>query len=176
MLRNYVSPSFLVLMALAVVFTALAYAKSPELVREGIASAWGIFWYIIPNLIAGLILGGMVQVLLPKDLVVAWSGEGSGFKGLALATILGAITPGGPFVQFPVVASLWKAGTAVGPVTAYITAWALLGFQRILVWEAPILGWHFALTRVSVGLVVPILMGGAMGWLYRRLPEFLIPP
>ncbi len=170
--RALTSPSFLVLLALCLLFTGLAWMKGQGALREGYASAWQLFWFILPSLVVGFILGGLIQVLLPRDLVAAWAGEDSGLRGLLIATVAGAITPGGPFVQFPVVASLWKAGTGVGPITAYVTAWSLLGFQRILVYEAPILGWRFVLMRTSVALLLPMLAGGITGWLYRRFQQF----
>ena len=172
MRTGFLTPTFLILFSLALAATAAAYYKSPALAREGFQSAWGLLLYIFPNLIVGLILGGMIQVLLPRALVAAWAGEDSGLTGLVIATVAGAITPGGPFVQFPVVASLWKAGTGVGPITAYITAWSLLGFQRILVYEGPILGWRYALIRVSVALIVPIMAGYGTGWLFRKISMF----
>lgn len=161
------------MLTLAAIFTALAYHKSPDLAREGFQTAWGLFLFILPNLVVGLTLGGMIQVLMPRELLASWAGEDSGFTGLAIATVAGALTPGGPFVQFPLVASLWKAGTGVGPVTAYISAWSLLGFQRILVYEAPILGWRFALTRISVSLVLPILAGYATSFAFKRISSLI---
>ena len=168
MRKGMLTPSFLVMFVLAAVLTALAWHRGPTFAREGFGAAWGLFWFILPNLVVGLILGGMIQVLLPRELVAHWAGEGSGFRGLAIATVAGALTPGGPFVQFPVVASLWKAGTGIGPITAYVSAWSLLGFQRILVYEGPILGWRFVLTRVTVALAMPIVAGYATAWLFRR--------
>ena len=172
MRSGLLTPTFLLMFSLALAATALAYYKSPALAREGFQSAWNLLLYIFPNLIVGLILGGMIQVLLPRDLVAAWAGENSGLTGLTIATVAGAITPGGPFVQFPVVASLWKAGTGVGPITAYISAWSVLGIQRILVYEGPILGWRYAMTRVAVSLTVPILAGYGTGWLYKKISLF----
>jgi uncharacterized membrane protein YraQ (UPF0718 family) len=168
MRKGMLTPSFLVMFVLAAILTVVAWQRGPDLAREGFGAAWGLFWFILPNLVVGLILGGMIQVLLPRELVAHWAGEGSGLRGLAIATVAGAITPGGPFVQFPVVASLWKAGTGIGPITAYVSAWSLLGFQRILVYEGPILGWRFVLARVAVALTMPIVAGYATAWLFRR--------
>ncbi|MBI3992992.1 MAG: permease [Candidatus Lambdaproteobacteria bacterium] len=168
MRKGMLTPSFLVMFVLAAAMTVLAWYRGPSVAREGFSAAWGLFWFIMPNLVVGLILGGMIQVLLPRELVAHWAGEESGLRGLAIATVAGAITPGGPFVQFPVVASLWKAGTGIGPITAYVSAWSLLGFQRILVYEGPILGWRFVLTRIAVALMMPIVAGYATAWLFRK--------
>lgn len=163
-----VTTTLIVLALLALAATITAYMKSPALAWEGASTAARLFVMVLPNLLVGFLLAGMVQVLLPRDLVVAYAGEDSGWAGLTIATIAGSFTPGGPFVQFPLVASLWKAGTGIGPISAYLTAWALLGFQRILVWEAPLMGWRYAMVRVAVSLPAPFLIGWAASWIFRR--------
>ena len=154
--------------ALALLATAAAYYKSPSLAGEGFRSAWRMTVAILPALALGMVLGGMVQVLLPRELVAAYAGEDSGLTGLIIATLAGSITPGGPYIAFPLVASLWKAGTAVGPLMAYLSAWALLGVNRMLIFEIPILGARFVLVRVLIVGAVPILAGFIAGWIYRR--------
>jgi len=72
---------------------------------------------------------------------------------------VGALTPGGPFVPFPLVASLWKAGTGIGPLVSYLTAWSLLGFHRILIYEGPIMGWRFVAVRLASAILAPIGVG-----------------
>ncbi len=160
------------MIALAVLATTAAWHKSPTLAWQGATAATRMFLNVAPALLVGFLLGGMVQVLLPRDLVAAYAGEDSGLTGLLVATVAGAITPGGPFVAFPLVASLWKAGTGVGPITAYLTAWALLGFHRILIYEGPILGWRFAAVRIVSVLAVPLLVGTVAAWLFRLLQRW----
>ncbi|MCH8887935.1 MAG: permease [SAR324 cluster bacterium] len=154
--------------ALALLATVAAYYKSPSLAGEGFRFAWRMSLAILPALAIGMVLGGMVQVLLPRELLAAYAGEDSGLTGLIIATLAGAVTPGGPFVAFPLVASLWKAGTGVGPLIAYLSAWSLLGLHRILIYELPILGPRFVLVRVITIGLVPILAGFIAGWLYKR--------
>lgn len=167
-MRFKVNATFLILLGLALAATALAYSKSPALAWQGATSSAQLFIRIAPSIMVGFLLGGMVQVLLPRELVAAYAGEDSGFVGLTLATIAGSITPGGPFVQFPLVASLWKAGTGVGPLSAYLTAWALLGLQRVLVWELPIMGWQYTTARMLGCLPAPYIVGLLAGWFFRR--------
>lgn len=154
--------------ALALLATAAAYYRSPSLAGEGFRTAWRMSLAILPALAIGMVLGGMVQVLLPRELVAAYAGEDSGLTGLIIAAVAGAITPGGPFVAFPLVASLWKAGTAVGPLIAYLSAWSLLGLHRMLIYEIPILGARFVMVRVLTVGLVPILAGFIAGWIYKR--------
>jgi uncharacterized membrane protein YraQ (UPF0718 family) len=113
-----------------------------------------------------------VQVLVPRDFVARWLGEKSGFRGLVVATIAGIFTPGGPMTSFPLVVALYNAGAERGALTVYITAWTLLGVQRVLVWEIPLLGGEFVLIRYLACLVLPPLVG----LVARRVPILFEQP
>jgi len=164
-----VNTTFVVLLAMLLAVAGFAYYKSPMLAWEGLSGGTRLFFEILPNIIIGFLLGGLVQVLLPQHLVAHYAGEDSGIRGLLIATGVGAITPGGPFVQFPLVASLWRAGTGVGPITAYIVSWALLGFQRIMVYEGPILGWRYVWARVAASVLAPTVVGYFTAVIYRYM-------
>jgi uncharacterized membrane protein YraQ (UPF0718 family) len=123
--------------------------------REGISILLGV----LPQLLLGFLLAGLVTVLIPSDLVARLIGEGSGIQGLVIATIAGILTPGGPFLQFPLIAALGRSGAGVGAMGAYLTAWSLLGGNRAVVWEIPILGPSFTVARWAISLLIPIGVG-----------------
>ena len=122
--------------------------------------------YISPRILLAMLVAGLAQVLLPRDKVAHWVGEQSGFRGLLIATLAGALTPGGPITSFPFVVALYMAGADRGALVAYLTAWALLGFQRVMVWEIPLMGMDFALMRSVANLPLPIIAG----YIARLLP------
>ncbi|HEX2141040.1 MAG TPA: permease [Candidatus Limnocylindria bacterium] len=153
-------PSILILGSLVVVLTVVAVTVGGwPLAWRGVRTGSTLLLSVLPQLVLGFVLAGLVTVLLPREVLASVVGEGSGLLGLALATVAGLATPGGPFLQFPLVAALMAGGAAPGPVAAYLTAWSLLGWNRILVWELPLLGPGFTFTRVAVSLVIPILVG-----------------
>jgi uncharacterized membrane protein YraQ (UPF0718 family) len=55
--------------------------------------------------------------------------------------------------------ALAHSGAAMPPLVAYMTSWSLFGMQRIIAWEAPLMGWHFVAVRTASSLVFPILAG-----------------
>jgi hypothetical protein len=73
---------------------------------------------------------------------------------------------------FPLVLVLAGAGADRGALVAYILSWALNGFQKLLVYEMPLLGPDFAIMRTLVTLPMPMLAG----WVARRLPIAWEPP
>jgi uncharacterized membrane protein YraQ (UPF0718 family) len=167
--KRGIDKSVIWILALALALTAFAYYKSPALAWKGGEAALRLFIDILPALLAGFLLGGMVQVLVPKEWVALWAGEQSGFRGLTLATVAGALTPGGPFVQFPLVASLWQAGAGVGPITAYLISWTLLGINKLFVWEVPMMGWRYTIAKTLACLAAPMLLGWFASWIYRHI-------
>jgi uncharacterized membrane protein YraQ (UPF0718 family) len=80
-------------------------------------------------------------------------------RGILIATVAGALTPGGPMTSFPFVVALYMAGADRGSLVAYLTSWSLLGFQRVMVWELPLLGPEFAFLRLLANLPLPIIAG-----------------
>lgn len=126
-------------------------------VYESVESDFRLVLAVAPKLGLALLIAGLVQTLVPRDIVARYLGDQAGFKGVTLATGLGFVTPGGPMTSFPMVNALYNAGTGRAALIAYLTAWSTLGFQRILVWELPLLGVEFALLRQAASIPLPFL-------------------
>jgi uncharacterized membrane protein YraQ (UPF0718 family) len=160
--------SWLIIGTLVFVCAIFAWrAGGSARVSQALGSGASLFLAVLPNLILGFTLAGFLHVLLPGELISRWMGEGSGMRGLAVGTLAGALTPGGPFTHFPILASFLSKGAAVGPVCAYIAAWALIGLNRFIIWELPILGPKVALVRFLASMWAPPLIGWIGGWLFR---------
>lgn len=127
--------------------------------REAVGGAISTIVVIAPQIVAGLMIGGLIQQLVPRETVARLLGGRSGLKGIALAGALGMVTPGGPFTSFPLVYALYAAGADVGALVAYLCAWAMIGLNRLIIWELPLLGPDLALLRLAVSLPLPILAG-----------------
>ncbi len=151
--------SFLILSSLAVLVAVVAYVKDPGLPALGARNGLSLLWFIIPRLVPALILAGMLQVVIPQETVARYFGKQSGLTAIVMASAAGVITPGGPMVSVPLLVVLSNSGMALGPLVAYMTAWSLFGMQRIIAWEAPLMGWHFVAVRTASSLVFPIVAG-----------------
>jgi len=159
MARASFDVSFVVLAGLALITAALAYMKDPGLPAIGARNGLSLLWFIIPRLVPALILAGMLQVLIPQETVARYFGRQSGLTAICVASVAGLITPGGPMVSVPLLVVLANSGMALGPLVAYMTSWSLFGLQRIIAWEAPLMGWHFVGVRVASSVIFPILAG-----------------
>lgn len=124
------------------------------------------FMYLI---IAAFLISSMLVLILPKEQISKWLGKEAGLKGISIGAVLGAITPGGPFLTFPILVALWRSGTAIGVIISYLTAWSLLGINRVLIWELPFLGYKFVLLRIGVSFLIPVFLGFVAQWVYDGL-------
>jgi uncharacterized membrane protein YraQ (UPF0718 family) len=127
--------STIVMMAAAAIALIVVYWKSPESAGRGLTATGVLILEIIPRMVAAFTLAGLIQAVVPQDVIVGWMGPGSGLKGILIGMSLGTVTPGGPMTHFPIVASLFKVGVGVGPLVSYLTAWSLFGLQRVIMWE-----------------------------------------
>jgi len=159
---------FFVLLA-ALAGAALWIDAGGGAVLEAALAAGRLLLGIAPILIAALLIAGYVQALLPREQIVRWLGESSGPRGYLLATAAGALTPGGPFAAFPLLLTLWQGGAAFEVCVVYVTAWATLGLNRIIVWELPFLGPEFVTLRVLASLPLPLVAGLLARAIARRL-------
>jgi uncharacterized membrane protein YraQ (UPF0718 family) len=150
----------------AAIATVVAAAAGIVYVRDGqakfldiLVSDFGLFLSIQPKVLAACLVASLVAVLLPRELVTRWVGAESGFIGLVVGTLAGAILPGGPITIFPLASAFVAVGADVGVAIAFITSWTLLGYSRALVWELPIFGADFVIWRSIVAVPLPLIAG-----------------
>jgi hypothetical protein len=122
-------------------------------VREGTMD----FINIVPRIALGVIGSGYIAAVIPQEIITGWLGPNSGWPGVLTAVIAGAATPGGPVVGFSIGAVALKAGGGAPQIIAYVVAWALFAFQRLLLWEIPFMPARFVWFRAAVSLPFPFL-------------------
>ena len=145
------------LAGIAVILSVVALKRGKPVFIAGVMDAKAQFMHMLPRLIIGILGSGFLAYLLPKEAVLAWFGPNSGLTGTALATLAGALTPGGPVVGYALGAAALKAGADFSQVIAYVTAWSLLTFNRMITWELPSMPPRLVLIRVIVSLPFPFL-------------------
>jgi uncharacterized membrane protein YraQ (UPF0718 family) len=115
------------------------------------------FINIVPRIALGVIGSGYIAAVIPQEIITGWLGPNSGWLGVATAVVAGAATPGGPVVGFSIGAVVLKAGGGPPQVLAYVIAWALFAFQRLLLWEIPFMPVRFVWFRAAVSVPFPFL-------------------
>lgn len=158
--RTVFTPGLFFMAMLAAGSAGLAYWLGGEAaLSAGLGEEEDLLLHVLPRMAAAVIVAGFVRVLAPPALITRWLGEGSGVLGLLLATFAGMVTPGGQTAIFALVAAMAVAGADRGTLVAFSIGWALLGVQRIMLWEVPMLGGDFTFLRVALAVPVPIIAG-----------------
>jgi len=115
------------------------------------------FLNIIPRIALGVVGSGYIAAIIPSEVITGWLGPDSGWLGVLTAVVAGAATPGGPVVGFSIGAVALKSGGGAPQVIAYVIAWALFAFQRMILWEIPFMPERFVWFRAAVSLPFPFL-------------------
>ena len=146
-----------ILVVICIALWLVLRRRSPALARDAVRAGWWDFLVLLPRLTVGVIGAGFLAAMLPEEMVATWLGPESGFIGIAVATFAGSLTPGGPVVGFAIGTGALAAGAGAPQVVAYVTSWALLAIQRVILWETPMLSGRFVAIRLAVSLPLPFL-------------------
>lgn len=147
-----------ILVLLAIGLLVYAFFRGDGLALKGIRLAGATLWQNLALLLAGFLMAGLIQVLIPPELISRWLGEAAGAKGIWIGCLVGGLFPGSPYAAFPVVASLSQAGAGLGAVVGFITAWALWSVSRLPV-EMALINPKIALIRYGITFVMPPIAG-----------------
>lgn len=133
----------------------------------GLKSAGNILLQIIPLLIFAFIVAGMIQVLIPTEMISRWVGTESGFRGILIGTVMGGFTPGGPFISMPIAAGLLRAGAGIGTMVAFMTGWSIWAVSRLPM-EIGLMGWKFTAIRLASSFFFPVIAGLVANLFFSR--------
>lgn len=149
---------FLLLLALTTGTLAVTF-KGPDALRAAARIVAFDAMIILPMITMGVVVGALFTTLVPRAIISRHLGKQAGFRGIALASLIGTVMPAGPFASFPLVLALGRSGASIGALIAFLTAWATVGLNRLVIWELPFMGLEFSMLRFLASLPVPLVAG-----------------
>jgi uncharacterized membrane protein YraQ (UPF0718 family) len=135
----------------------VVWRRGPKVMTSSFREGTMSFISVVPRIALGVLGSGYIAAVIPQEIITGWLGPDSGWTGVLTAVIAGAATPGGPVIGFSIGAVAMKAGGGAPQVLAYVVAWALFAFQRLLLWEIPFMPARFVWFRAAVSLPLPFL-------------------
>lgn len=159
----------LVIWGMAAVLMLLAYRRGSAVLREGVRRAWMQSRPLLSRVPLALLAAGFAAALVPQETIAGLMGEASGGVGILTGSLLGGLVPGGPFVAFPIAATLFHNGAGGPQMVAFITAWSVFAVHRIISYELPLMGARFSGIRLLSSLVLPPLAGAAAALLWMAI-------
>lgn len=149
----------LVLGVVVLVAGGFALSQGSATFVEGLRAGGLGLVKLVPMLILCFVLAGFVEVLLPKEVVARWLSADSGWRGIAVAWVAGALTPGGGPIGLSLAAGLMRTGAGPGVIVTYLTSMSLLSFIRVPM-ELGMYGGRLTALRVVASVLLPPIAGG----------------
>ncbi|MBB6216306.1 uncharacterized membrane protein YraQ (UPF0718 family) [Anaerosolibacter carboniphilus] len=135
--------------------TALVLAGVILLNRQLGIKALGIVGFSFKEMLMVIppifILLGLLDIWVPKETMVRYMGEDSGWLGVILAILLGSAAAGPLYGAFPIAAVFMKKGVRFTNVLIFIGAWSTTKIPMFL-FEMASLGTSFALIRLAIDI------------------------
>lgn len=99
-----------ILYGVTILLLAFSFFKDKKKTKISLKKAWKAFENILPEFLVVILLVGVLLAVLNTEVISKIIGAGSGWLGVLLAAIIGAITLIPGFVAFPTAAMLLKSG------------------------------------------------------------------
>ncbi|MGE0630348.1 MAG: hypothetical protein AB7O43_21345 [Hyphomicrobiaceae bacterium] len=147
----------IVLWSLAAVLGIFVARRDWTAFRKGLHVAVLQVVAVLPRIALALLLAGFIAKLLPTNIIAHMLGHDSGWSGVLLACLFGGFMPAGPMIAFPLVVVLRHADAGIPQLVAFLTAWSVFAWHRVLVYEVTMMGWQFAAIRMVSSLMLPLL-------------------
>lgn len=163
------SAAAIIIWSMALALGVMACLPRRGLFVKGIKIAWRDVYTMMPRIIMALLVSGFLSTIIPTDLVAAWLGKDAGIKGILIGSLVGGFTPGGPIISFPLVLILSKNGAGIPSLIAFLTAWSVFAFHRIVAYEIPIMGSRFMMVRLLSSAILPPFAGILAGFIDANL-------
>ena len=133
-----------------------------------VKKAWRAFGNILPQFLVVILLVGLMLSLISPDVIVHLIGADSGWLGVVLAAVVGAVTLIPGFVAFPTAAMLLQGGAGYMQIGAFISTLMMVGvvtmpveiqyFGRKLTLYRNLLAFIFSF---FVAYVIGLVVGGS---------------
>ena len=109
-----------------------------------------------------IIFIGLLLGFVPPDKISRVIGEQSGFGGVVITAVLGAVLHIPSLISFPLAASFLTVGASVATTAAFITTLTMIGTVTLPL-EIKELGRKFALLRNGISFIIAIIIAFIMG-------------
>lgn len=115
------------LYVVAVAFLLFSLVKDKDKTKKGLKKAWKSFLNVFPAFAVVLSLMGLVLTILSPDTISRLIGNNTGFLGMLVTSVIGAITLIPGFIAFPLAASLLEKGAGIAQIAVFVSTLMMVG-------------------------------------------------
>lgn len=120
-----------ILYGITITLLIISIYKDKKKTKMAMKKAWKAFENILPQFLVVIIIVGIMLAVLNTEIISKIIGAESGFFGVAISAIIGAITLIPGFVAFPTAALLLEGGAGYMQVAAFISTLMMVGVVTI---------------------------------------------
>lgn len=119
--------SNIILYAVTALLMIISYIKNKEKTKKALKKAWKAFENIMPQFLGIIIMIGIILSVLDTELISQIIGKESGWLGVVLGALVGAITMIPGFLAFPTAAMLLDSGAGLMQIGAFVSSLMMVG-------------------------------------------------
>ena len=135
----------------------------------GLESLWAyVAAHVVFCLIPAFFIAGAIAALVKKDVILQYFGSNvKPWVSYSIASISGTILAVCSCTILPIFMGLYKKGAGIGPATAFLFSGPAINVLAI-VYTAQLLGWDLGLARAISAIILSVVIGGAMAFIFRK--------
>jgi uncharacterized membrane protein YraQ (UPF0718 family) len=130
--------------------------KEKNNIKEAFNKSLKGFLSMLPMLIAILLLLGIFDVYITKDILLSFF-ISNNFVDTITGTLLGGVLTGNPMISYILGGELTDAGVSLYAVTAFILSWVTIGLVQLPA-EVEIFGFRFTFYRTLFTFITTVLV------------------
>ncbi|MGH4118201.1 permease [Clostridium sp.] len=154
--------SNLVLYGLTIFLLGFSYFKNKKKTKMALKKSWKAFENILPEFLTVIMFVGILLSVFNAELISKVIGENSGFFGIIIAAVVGAITLIPGFVAFPTAAMLLQNGAGYMQIGAFISTLMMVGIVTVPI-EIKYFGKKLTLLRNVFAFIFSFLVAFIIG-------------
>lgn len=145
-----------ILYTLVLALLVLSASKDLSKTRQALTKAWNSFAKLLPELLAIMVVVGILLAWLSPEQISLLLGSQSGLAGVVMALMLGSVALIPSFVAFPLAGALLKAGAGYPQIAAFVSTLMAVGIITLPA-EIKCIGKPATVARNASALVTSII-------------------
>jgi uncharacterized membrane protein YraQ (UPF0718 family) len=146
----------------AALLLLFSYYKDKGKTKMALKKAWRSLENILPQFLGILMLIGILLAIFNTELITKIIGEQSGWAGVVISAVIGAITLMPGFIAFPTAAMLLQGGAGYMQIGAFISSLMMVGVITLPV-EIEYFGKRLAIARNVLAFLFSFIVAFIIG-------------
>ncbi|CAB1248058.1 Permease [Ruminococcaceae bacterium BL-4] len=116
-----------ILYGVALLLLTISFFKDKKKTKLSLKKAWKSFENIMPQFLVVILLVGILLAVLNTEIISKLIGSNSGWFGVVVSALIGAVTLIPGFVAFPTAAMLLQSGAGYMQIGAFVSTLMMVG-------------------------------------------------